>query len=88
MMMRMGNGRIGATLLASAALAACGSGQDGKNGTDGTPGTNGTNGTSGANGGNSLVLVVDEPPGSNCPAGGKKIESGLDTNHNGALDPG
>ncbi len=34
------------------------------------------------------MLVVDEPPGSNCPAGGKKIESGLDTNHNGALDPG
>ncbi|MEO8548483.1 MAG: OmcA/MtrC family decaheme c-type cytochrome [Kofleriaceae bacterium] len=38
------------------------------------------------NGTNSLVRTTTEAPGSNCPAGGTKIESGLDTNNNGVLD--
>jgi len=40
------------------------------------------------NGTNSLVRTSTEDPGSNCPAGGTKIESGLDTNNNGILDDG
>ena len=34
-----------------------------------------------------LVKTSDEPAGTHCPVGGTRIESGLDTNHNGALDP-
>jgi predicted CXXCH cytochrome family protein len=36
----------------------------------------------------SLVATGDEPPGANCPLGGTKIETGLDANGNGTLDPG
>ncbi len=36
----------------------------------------------------SLVATSDEPAGANCPFGGTKIETGLDTNDNGTLDPG
>lgn len=61
-------------------------GKDGKNGADGTNGTNGTDGTDGTNGLNALVVIADEPAGTNCTAGGKKIASGTDTNNNGALD--
>jgi OmcA/MtrC family decaheme c-type cytochrome len=35
---------------------------------------------------NSLVRASAEPPGSNCPFGGTKIETGLDTNNDGTLD--
>jgi hypothetical protein len=73
--------RVALALLGPMALVACGSGQDGKNGSDGTNGASGTNGSS------TLVVVAEEPPGSDCPAGGKKIESGVDTNQNGTLDP-
>jgi len=38
------------------------------------------------NGTNSLVRTVAEAPGSNCPFGGTRIESGLDKNNNGVLD--
>ncbi|MEQ6342297.1 MAG: hypothetical protein M3A44_11745 [Gammaproteobacteria bacterium] len=34
-----------------------------------------------------LVASTSEPPGSNCLAGGSKIEAGLDLNSSGALDP-
>jgi len=34
-----------------------------------------------------LVNTTDEPAGTNCVDGGIKIESGLDTNQNGTLDP-
>ena len=33
-----------------------------------------------------LVIVTEEPSGSNCSTGGVKIETGLDTNQNGLLD--
>jgi len=39
------------------------------------------------NGTNALVSVSPEPSGTNCPFGGTKIESGLDTNQNDTLDP-
>ena len=45
------------------------------------------NGAAGTTGLNSLVSTVDEPAGVNCEAGGKKIQSGLDSNKNGVLDP-
>jgi OmcA/MtrC family decaheme c-type cytochrome len=34
------------------------------------------------------VATAEEPPGTHCPAGGTRIETGLDTNHNGVLDAG
>jgi len=42
---------------------------------------NGTGGTS------SLVATSDEPAGTNCPFGGTKIETGLDANGSGTLEP-
>jgi hypothetical protein len=43
---------------------------------------------SGQDGLASLVTLSPEPAGANCPAGGKKIESGLDADRDGVLDPG
>lgn len=42
----------------------------------------------GANGLNSLLAFTDEVPGANCPMGGTKISSGVDSNSNGDLDAG
>ncbi|HTB77362.1 MAG TPA: hypothetical protein VK762_29155 [Polyangiaceae bacterium] len=70
-------------VVGSVSLLGCG-GQDGKNGTDGT---NGAPGASGETGEPSLVVTVDEPSGTNCPNGGEKIETGVDKNGNGVLDP-
>jgi photosystem II stability/assembly factor-like uncharacterized protein len=53
----------------------------------GAPGAGGGNGTDGSNGMNSLMRIGAEPPGANCPIGGNKISSGLDSNRNGQLDP-
>ncbi len=36
----------------------------------------------------SLVLTSAEAPGTNCPFGGTRIDTGLDSNDNAALDPG
>ncbi len=44
-------------------------------------------GTAGAAGVNSLVNVSVEPAGPNCATGGQRIESGLDDNGDGALQP-
>lgn len=58
------------------------------NGLDGSDGTNGTDGYS------TLFTVTNEPAGSNCLAGGRKLESGLDngdgggTARDGVLQPG
>lgn len=46
----------------------------------------GPQGVSGANGFNSLLLLSDEPAGSNCGNGGLKVQAGLDQNRNGILD--
>lgn len=40
----------------------------------------------GVDGNASLVNVVDESPGADCPNGGVRIYSGIDTNRNGTLD--
>ena len=40
----------------------------------------------GLNGSNSLVSLVAEKPGPNCPSGGYKVNSGTDINKNGSLD--
>jgi OmcA/MtrC family decaheme c-type cytochrome len=69
-------------------------GPAGNNGTPGAPGAPGQTGEAGPPGPigdagiglNSLVLTVPEPPGPNCPFGGTKIETGLDSNGNGVLD--
>lgn len=60
---------------------------NGSPGSNGNNGTNGTNGTNGANGLNSLIRLSAEPAGANCAAGGTKIEAGLDSNRNNALEP-
>lgn len=39
----------------------------------------------GPNGKNSLVNLVDEPPGTNCKNGGIKVDSGIDKDDNGQL---
>jgi len=43
---------------------------------------------SGTNGQTALVVTTTEPAGSNCAFGGTKIQTGLDANNNGQLDPG
>ena len=40
----------------------------------------------GQDGLNSLLLTSIEPAGENCPSGGLRVDSGLDTNSNGVLD--
>ncbi|MEQ1734384.1 MAG: hypothetical protein ABL940_11975, partial [Bacteroidia bacterium] len=55
---------------------------------DGLVGSNGTNGANGTNGKNSLLKTTNEPAGVNCANGGKKVESGIDTNNSGVLDAG
>ncbi len=63
---------VAISALACLALAAGCSGKDASNGTNGV---------------NSLVNVSVEPAGPNCATGGQKIESGLDDNRDGALQP-
>ena len=48
---------------------------------------NGTDGSPGSDGFTSLISTASEPAGTNCAAGGYKVESGLDSNANGTLDP-
>ncbi len=69
-------------LLAALALSAC-TGAGGKNGKNGDSGRNGDAGTEGHP---SLIHVADEPSGAHCPSGGKRIDTGLDTNASGVLD--
>ena len=69
-------------------LTACGDdGKNGRNGLDGQDGQNGQNGQDGQNGLNSLITQTALAVGdSNCPSGGTRIDSGLDSNANGELD--
>jgi hypothetical protein len=41
---------------------------------------------SGLDGFNSLIQMSEEMPGENCIGGGQRLDTGLDTNRNGALD--
>jgi hypothetical protein len=56
-------------------------------GVAGLTGAIGASGSNGLNGQNALVITTLETPGANCPIGGVKVESGLDANNNGILDP-
>lgn len=54
---------------------------------NGIDGADGADGADGEDGSNALVVVTEEPAGENCPAGGQKVESGVDDNNNAVLDP-
>lgn len=45
-------------------------------------------GTDGSDGATALVHADSEPPGENCPWGGRRLDAGTDDNGNGKLDPG
>jgi MYXO-CTERM domain-containing protein len=59
-------------------------GADGTDGADGADGAEGAAGPSGDSGRDSLFRIGDA--GASCPAGGQKLEIGLDLNRNGQLD--
>ena len=66
----------------SALLAAC----DGDDGSNGTPGAPGTPGSSGNDGLDSLIRQTALSSGNaNCPSGGTRIDSGLDSDDDGEL---
>lgn len=69
-------------VIATAGLVACA----GAEGPEGPQGPKGDDGPQGPGGVNALVRVVPEPEGTNCPAGGVAIRSGLDSNGNNQLD--
>jgi hypothetical protein len=62
-------------------------GVPGPQGIQGLPGAIGAAGSNGLNGQNALVKTTLENAGANCTNGGIKVESGLDANNNGILDP-
>ncbi len=61
-------------------------GLTGATGPEGPIGLTGPTGATGANGKNSLVKTTNELAGATCPAGGVKMEYGVDANSNGILD--
>jgi OmcA/MtrC family decaheme c-type cytochrome len=67
-------------LLLAGLLTAC-------SGAAGAAGAAGQAGPPGSTGANALVKLTTEPAGANCASGGTKVESGIDANGNGALDP-
>jgi hypothetical protein len=72
---------ISGLLSAALIISAC-------DGSDGSDGANGVDGSDGSDGFNSLVAVRDVPVGDAvCLGGGQALDSGLDTNRNGVLDP-
>jgi len=67
----------------AAALAAC----EGDDGQDGAPGAPGADGADGADGLTSLLVQTPLAEGDdNCPAGGVRVDSGIDSNGSGTLD--
>lgn len=68
-------------VLSAILIASC-SVEDGK---DGVNGTDGINGVDGLNGYSSLIVVLED--NSVCPTGGMKVETGLDVNEDGVLNP-
>lgn len=76
--------RFVGALVAVAGVCGCAGGQ----GNTGPAGPSGMNGSNGANGKTSLVRLVPEAAGTNCPAGGTSVQAGVDTNDNGTLDSG
>lgn len=58
------------------------------NGGVGATGATGGQGPAGSDGVNSLMSVTAEPAGANCAAGGRRVQSGLDADRDGALAVG
>lgn len=78
---------IGLSLVAGVVLAACGEDGDmGPQGPMGEPGAMGDQGEPGQDGLSALVTQTEVSPGSDCPQGGIRVDSGLDTNGNATLD--
>ena len=73
-------------VLAASEVSSTGYVCNGINGAVGANGANGTNGTNGTNGLNTLVSITNELAGANCPNGGSKVTTGLDSNANSALE--
>jgi len=69
-------------------FAAC-EGDDGQDGAPGAPGAPGADGSPGADGLTSLIRQTALAEGDdNCPAGGVRVDSGIDANADGVLDEG
>ncbi len=62
-------------------------GPPGLQGPPGPPGPPGPEGPAGPEGPSSLINLEPEPPGPNCENGGVKIETGVDLDEDGVLDP-
>jgi len=62
-------------------------GADGNDGENGQDGTNGSDGADGSNGLTSLIVSSVEPNGVNCPTGGTRIDTGIDSNLDSFLSP-
>lgn len=74
---------LGAVFVSLSALLAACDGDDGSNGADGAPGSSGNDGL------NSLIRQTELSAGNaNCPGGGTRIESGVDSDGDGELDDG
>ena len=61
-------------------------GPQGPTGDAGSQGPTGATGPQGPAGENSLVAVSTEPRGANCALGGLRVDTGLDSNNDGALE--
>ena len=70
-----------------AAGAAGADGAAGSNGADGTPGQEGAPGVDGTNANGVVMTTTPESPGEHCPAGGTRIDVGIDDDADGVLDP-
>lgn len=63
-------------------------GADGRDGAQGPKGDKGDTGPAGAEGLTALTATAAEPAGANCPTGGIRVDSGVDTNRDNQLDAG
>ena len=79
-------GAMGATGAAGAQGPQGDPGAQGPQGATGQQGATGPQGDAGAAGLESLVNVTTEPVGSNCAAGGLRVDVGLDSNADGVLE--
>lgn len=57
------------------------------NGEDGQDGSDGASGADGSAGLTALLSLSSEPAGANCAQGGQRVDTGLDLNTDGTLDP-
>lgn len=79
-------GAVGAQGVTGPVGATGSSGLTGATGAPGATGIAGSTGATGPSGATALINTSAEPNGANCPIGGLRVESGIDTNANGVLD--